>query len=321
MAELEMRALRAQIDAAVEKPSFDEILARGEKRRHARVGMVLAAVLLIGGGAFALDRTIAEYRGSDPVDQTPDPQPRTAEQIIEDPSSSYDTVKRLADGREYAAWLDACEKSPCQVAVAWSDDGWATRTTELLPAASDYVVDDDGLIVMPWDDPAYIVNPDGTSVEIQKPDAPAPLQDGEIVVSQDVRSPAFLFVDPETGESHRIMAPPHMGIDDITQFETGELRAIGHAPDESSMLAKSFDGGATWSKQPIPAPFVTGGFGQDETHINLVESDGLRFVSSSDAGATWSAPQKLPFPIIDCSTAVSRRLLVHQQRCALDDVG
>jgi hypothetical protein len=311
MSDLDLRELRDHVDATVQTPSFDDVLARGARRRRARLGLALATILVVGIGVV-IDQHLVEARGSGSV--RPVPEDKSAGQIIDDPQSTIEYVKPLPGGHRAGAWVDDCDKPPCNVAVGWSDDGWSSRTTAIVPPEADYELTRAGLVVMPWKALPYVVHTDGTTVQVRPPGPPAPLGGGEIVVSQEVRAPAWLYVDPQTGDSHRVVAPPGMTVDDITAFETGTLRAIGHDPYEGTwVIATSSDGGATWDQSIIPAPWLQGDFGQDARHILLIELGGLGYVSSSDGGATWSDVRKLPFPIrklpfpltSSCSTVVS----------------
>ena len=175
-----------------------------------------------------------------------------------------------------------------EVAIALTDDGFATRTVvELGRSPSLEAAGPTAFLVHGANGRPYLLGVDGTKVELVGPREVSPVRAGEVVGRWWGGGDAFYAVDPAGGDTHRVPVPD--GLVEVQGDGTGRLEGIvrtGAGP--ASVFVWSDDGGETWSEHDLP--------GEETSMFGLTPSGdpGTAAVIGGADGATL-------FPFIDVS--------------------
>lgn len=273
---------QAAADAA-QVPSFDRVLARGQRRRNVRHGVTVGAAALAVAAIFGVTQVIGDNGGRD-IEPAPDPTEPTT--VIDDgPSTS--SPEWIVDHRQ-AQIGDAAVTEDGSTAVFWrvvdhqrwvlavSDDGFSTRGVDQLAIPGDVTTAGERFLVR---DQArsklWLVDPrEQVRVVIDGPEAP--VGEGEVPIGMGTD---LVAVDPVSATAHAVPVPE--GTYDIGAYGgrlSGITTVIDGAGGRLATYHWSDDGGATWQN----ASFDAGELGSPEVvptaagadHVIIVLGDG-----------------------------------------------
>lgn len=315
MLEVEISELRREVDGAIGQPPFEDLVRRGRARRRRTVGLGAAALAVVAGGTLmGLGPALQQGTDVPPVERPDEPQaPRSAAEIIDDPTSRLYAFESLDDGLSMAVWArDDCNDAYCPVALAWSEDDWQTRADQLFQDWVEVYPLDDRFLVYPDQGKEFLLTKDDGRIDLAEPGPAAPATDDEVVI--DVTRPrGIAMLDPVTGETHGVLRPEGMGLTWIDRMADGRLGAYGpRTSDGVGIYATSDDGGTSWVQHEIPTPIEGAWMVSDGENVvvSRYELDGVELTISTDDGRTWTTVSDMPFNVTECLDLVDGTLMV-----------
>lgn len=242
---------------AAHVPSFDDVLARGQRRRRIRngavAGIAATAVVAIIGGVQLVDPGGGNIPQPAPSVPTPTPTPTDEEPTEATDASELD---QLVDDPG-ALVVDAAVTGNAATAVLWqvtgrdqsglaiSGDGYATRHLQELPIPGEVVSAGDAFLVRDQTmSKAWVAGPDGSWTRVVVAGPEAPVTEGEVPLAM---SSGLIAVDAATARAHPVNAPDMAWEID---FYGGRLTAVTTVIDGSGTEEVTYqwsdDGGASW---------------------------------------------------------------------------
>lgn len=272
----------------------------------------LVVLVLAGCAAESTGRPVAGPTSPLPASSTatgaasaPSAEGVSPADVVDDPAARLvDVVVSQDDPRVRAASWRTCDRPDCsssRVALVVTTEGsgppvLADRTWRTGPVVS---VDGDGnAVVASWEQrfALALVRPDGTTGDVRRTRATAPVAPGEIVggVEHGRRGAEFWATDPASAVAHPVPVPPQT--QQLARLATGQLRAI----TRRGTYAWSDDGGATWTESvgasdALLQSFVTS---TPDLHVLVGGGDGatlfpfgeIRWIHDEDGWSVTTVP-------------------------------
>lgn len=309
MSDQELNQLRDRIDSTITTPPFDDLLERGTRRRRTRLGLTAGTLaVVVGGAGLGLGQSLTDNTSTPPTNPAPIER-LSADDILDDPDSVPVWYQETDSGTTYATWEAPCDTGVvayCELALAWSDDGWATRHSMVLnPEAYDFALFGGQLVVWPTiDGPTFLIQSNGDQVPVSEPTKARPASDTGLILPVAGDEPRWSVVDAETAESHDVLMPSGIEVVDLIRLPDGGLRAFGTATAGDWEVADSHDGGRTWRRHVVPIEAASAFLIQGKSNILAIEqtSPHNTYLVSSDQGRTWTRLRTAEFYNPTCFT-------------------
>jgi hypothetical protein len=274
---------QAAADAA-QVPDFGDVLARGQRRRNVRHGLVAGAAALAVATIVGATQVLGGSNGRD-LEPAPSPTVTTTEisdggaaggpeRIIDDPGARIGDAAITADGATAVFWR-LLDQQPWALAV--TDDGFATRSEWRLAIPGDVTPAGDGFLIS---DQAraklWLVDPAGERVRVVIGGPEGPVGEDEVPIGMGT---VLVAVDPLTATAHPVPVPG--ATYDVGTYGgrlSGITTVIDGAGGRVATYHWSDDGGASWQT----ASFDPGELGSPEVvptsagadHVIIMLGDG-----------------------------------------------
>lgn len=275
---------------AARVPAYDDLLARGTRRRRRRTALAVtatvAAVLAVVAGVTLPGRDRAEGP-LPPATPGPTSTPTSAPTTGPTSGPTSGTTATPADVRAEAAaiidaprarlgWLAVDQTDPLVRVAVWHEcptcprwavaltrDGFATRVVAdrvfTDPPTKPEVRADGGAALTAWTrntEQVFAVGADGTVTPAEPVGGPSPLGADELLIGPTYDNdgngaPTYWGVDPDAGTAHPLRVPDLAS--QVVQMPGGQLRAVDWVGDYSY----SDSGGRGWTH--VPGPDVRAG--------------------------------------------------------------
>ena len=276
---------QAAADAA-QVPDFGDVLARGQRRRNVRHGLVAGAAALTVATIVGATQVLGGSNGRD-VEPAPSPTPTITteisdgvaadgpERIIDDPDARIGDAAVTADGATAVFWR-LLDQEPWALAV--TDDGFATRSEWRLAIPGDVIAVGDRFIVRDQAlSKVWVVEPDGDRRQVEVSGPVGPVGQGEVSVATS--ADGLVAVNPETATAHPVDMPEiafdvesyggRLSLVSSYVPASGQVEATYHWSDDggASWQSTSFDAGELGNPTVVPTPAGT-------EHVLTLTGDG-----------------------------------------------
>lgn len=304
---------RLAADAA-QVPDFDSLARRGRGRRTRRQAGALAAAALAVAGIVG----VVQVLGNGDGDVRPGPAETPSQTPSQAPSQAPTEGVDGPSQAELAGVVDADDASMYSMAVtpgdpgsmatlwqwedqrwvlAWTSDGFATRSLRAVPSGSSVTPAADGTFVLRegWEGAALrVIDGDdvGDPIDVSLDESPVGAGEVPVVLVPETGGSSLVSVSAD-GEAHTVPVPA--ALDSLQSFGN---RLAGFVYGDGLAYHWSDDGGATWQDaDPGPGEFpplvVQSAIGQD--HAIFEGGDGATLfpfvairTASAAAPAQWT---------------------------------